>query len=86
MTYFAGFLPAFLGMGLPWLTVGGRSQGEGGWLRPLLPLCRIDFHIIMADECAPRLTLKVLSVFLVALVQTCSVSIRPDYHRHGGYL
>jgi len=40
----------------------------------------------MADECALRLTLKVLSVFLVALVQTCSVSIRPDDHRHGGYL
>ncbi|EFW26373.1 hypothetical protein HMPREF9057_02259 [Actinomyces sp. oral taxon 171 str. F0337] len=40
----------------------------------------------MADECTPRLTLKDLSVFLVSLVQTCSMPIRPDYHRHGGYL
>ena len=80
-------LPAcVLGHGTPLVDSGRTQPGRGGWLRPLLPLCRIDFHIIMADECAPRLTLKVLSVFLVALVQTCSVSIRPDYHRHGGYL
>jgi len=40
----------------------------------------------MADEHVLCLTLKGLSVLLVALVQTCSVSIRPDYYRHDGYL
>ena len=79
-------LTCVLGHGTPLVDSGWRRPGEGVCLRPLLPFRRIDFHIIMADECVARLTLKVLSVSLVALVQTCSVSIRPDYHRHGGYL
>ena len=51
------------------------------WSRPSFPLLRVHASLIMAEVRVRCLTSKGLSAFLVALVQTCSVSSRPDHHR-----
>ena len=85
MTYFAGLLPGFLGIGLPVVDMGWRRPET----RPGRDHCFrsvASTHYIMTEERTECLTLKGLSVFLVVLVQTCSASIRLDRRRHSDEL